>query len=200
VDIVGGGPTMLEQLGRLQRGGTTIIAASSVLRTLLRNTVTPSVVVSVDTDPANIVQLDGVDPEATRGIALVYHPQISPDIVSAWKGPRYFFGNELFMGGTVMHACADLAVQMGASEVHMIGMDFCYPGGKSHADGHQDQRDIAVGPQMRETIDGNGQHVYTSANLAQYHRFLENYIAKSSGVRWIKHGRAGVEVRGSTWA
>jgi uncharacterized Rossmann fold enzyme len=205
VTIVGGGPTLMEEMGTVY-DSTLVIAASSVLRTLLAGNawfprgIVPAVVVSVDTDPVNVCQLDGLDMERTRNIALVYHPQISPAFVAAWKGPRYFFANELFMGGTVMHVCADLAVQMGASEVHMVGMDFCYPGRKSHAAGHQDQREVPLRPELRETVDGNGQRVYTSANLAQYHRFLENYIAKSTGVRWVKHGRAGVSVRGAEWA
>jgi uncharacterized Rossmann fold enzyme len=205
VTIVGGGPTLMEEMGTVY-DSTLVIAASSVLRTLLAGNawfprgIVPAVVVSVDTDPVNVCQLDGIDMEQTRCIALVYHPQIAPAIVAAWKGPRYFFGNELFMGGTVMHAAADLAVQMGAAEVHMVGMDFCYPGGRSHAEGHQDGRIVGAKPELRETVDGYGNLVYTAPNLAQYHRFLENYIAKSSGVRWVKHGRGGVPVRGAEWA
>ncbi len=203
--IVGGGPTLMDEMGWLlddsnRQSGMTMIAASSVLRTLIGHGIRPGIVVTVDTDPANIVQLEGIDLEETRDIALVYHPQVTPKIIGAWKGPRYFFSNELFMGGTVVHACADLAVQMGASEIHMVGLDFCFPAGKSHAEGHQDKREVATTASLRETIDGNGQRVYTGANLAQYHRFLENYIAKCSGVRWVKHGRAGVPVRGSEWA
>ncbi len=200
VAIIGGGPTLSDEMTWVMDCCMPKIAASSVLRSLLKYEIYPDIVVACDTDPANIVQLDGVNLDDTKGIALVYHPQIAPAFVAAWKGPRYFFANELFMGGTVMHACADLAVQMGASEVHMVGMDFCYPNGKSHAEGHQDQRDIAPRPELRETVDGNGQRVYTSANLAQYHRFLENYIAKSSGVKWIKRGRGGVSARGAEWA
>ncbi len=204
VAIIGGGPTLADSLHWLRSTrtfGVGVIAASSILRTLLENGVTPDVVVTVDSDPANIVQLDGVDLELTRAISLVYHPHVVPAMVAAWQGPRYFlFGGELFLGGTVMHVCADLAVQMGATEVHMVGMDFCYPGGMSHAEGHQDLKEIGMRPTLFEAVDGNGGRVYTDRNLAMYHRNLENHIAKHPDVKWLKHGRAGVSVRGAQWA
>lgn len=207
VAIVGGGPSLqgeYEWLREQQASGMRIICTTSVLRVLLGQGITPDIAVIVDTAPTLAVdQLTGVDMEQTRGIQLVYHPTVTPEFPSAWLGPRYYYNNpsELYTSGTVMHTAAALAVLMGASEVHMVGLDFCYPAGKSHAEGTPDFHEETHRPSMFETVDGNGQRVYTDPNLAQYHRHLEDFIEHAGqGVHWVKRGRSGVSVRGAAWA
>lgn len=203
--IAGGGPSLKDEIKWLKEQkeiyNRTIICASTVLRLFLDNEITPDIVVVVDTGRDQIRHMEGVDADLTKNITLVYHPTVMPEFVGAWQGRRYYYNNpsELYTSGTVMHTVADLAVKMGAVEIVMLGCDFCYPANKSHVDGASHFKQIEARPSLIETLDGYGNKVHTDLNLAQYHRHLEDYIARADGVRWWKRGRAGVPVRGAKW-
>jgi hypothetical protein len=203
--VVGGGPTLLDQLEWIkteQQVGAIVSTVSTALSLLLKHHIKPDFTVVLDPEPRMIGHLKGVTEEQTRDLTLVYHPVVLPEFIAHWKGPRYFFADnsEIFASGTVTHAAADVAVKAGATHVTLVGCDFCYPGQKSHIPGVIDYEDVKLRPTLLETIDGNGEPVYTDFNLAQYHRHIEDYIAQSgSGAKWFKRGKGGVTVRGAEW-
>ncbi len=203
--IVGGGPTLLAELEWLrqeQTQGAKVIAASTALRLLLSHGVKPDFTLVVDTEPRMMGHLEGVTPEQTSNLALLYHPTVVPGFIAKWTGPRYYYADpkELYTSGTVMHTAADLAVKLGASEVVMVGCDFCYPGQHSHIPDTMDYTPIEMRPTLIETLDGHGELVYTDYNLAQYHRHMEDYITHSGkSAQWFKRGKGGVSVRGAEW-
>ncbi len=139
---------------------------------------------------------------ALTGTSFVYHPTILPGFVATWTGPRYYYlsPSELYASGTVVHVAADLATRMGASQITLLGCDFCYPGGQSHVESSPHRHEIESRPTLVETVDGNGDPVYTDFGLAQFHRHLEDYIAQQGNtVKWRKRGRGGVAMRGVDW-
>ncbi len=204
--VVGAGPSLIDELDWLYsafKDGAIVVTASTSVKTLLEAGAVPHVVVVVDTDPYLINHLSGVNMDAVTGTSLVYHPTVLPEFVAAWTGPRYYYLNraELYASGTVVHVAADLATKMGASQITMLGCDFCYPGNQSHVAGAHERHEINDRSTLLETVDGNGNTVYTDFNLAQFHRHLEDYIAQQGNtVKWRKRGRAGVSVRGIEWA
>lgn len=205
VIIVGAGPSLLGELDWLkvqQAAGAVIVAASTALRLLLSHDITPPFVAVVDSDPRMVGHLEGVTAEQTKSISLVYHPTVVPAFLASWTGPRLVFANnkDLYTSGTVMHTAADLAVRLGASDIVIVGCDFCYPDNRSHIPNVMDYEDIKQRPTLLDTTDGHGNNVYTDFNLAQFHRHLEDYITHSgTGAKWYKRGKAGVPVRGAEW-
>lgn len=204
--VVGSGPSLAGEMGWLRDqmdNGVVIVAASTALKALSAAGVAPDVVVSVDTDPRMVTVVDGVSPDIIKQAALVYHPTVSPELLAAWTGPRYYYieQGELYASGTVVHVATDLATKMGASQITLVGCDFCYPGAVSHVAGAPDFNEIRERSTLLETRDGHGNMVHTDFNLTQFHRHLEDYIAQNKqGIKWFKRGKTGVPVRGVEWS
>jgi len=200
--VVAGGPTASAHLDwiKAHQQSHQVIAVSRALLPLLEVGITPDVVVHIDPFPFSGPLFPG--PEDQRAVAsvLLYLSAINPALVSSWRGQRAWMREaDLFSGGSVVHAAADLAVQRGATEVHLVGVDFCLPGGQGHLAGARGESlNVAASP--LRTVDGFGRSVPTQEALVWYHRGFETLIAERPGIRWIKHDRRGVPLRGAEWS
>jgi len=215
IAIAAPGPTLSEAVGPLRRlaaGGGLVIAISTALQPLARGGLVPDYVVMIDglsIDPLTPAQ------RATFGaVPLVYAAEVQRATLEAWPGPRFACALErpryaalqarrplgaLWTEGTVAHSAVDLAVQLGAAEVQLFGLDFGYPGGESHARQTPDWQPQRRSERGRTVLDGTGRRLASDANLITYLRDLEAYVARHPSVRFRKSGRRGAALAGVSW-
>lgn len=219
--VVGSGPSLDDSIAWLAgaRADLFVAATNSALRPLVRRGVVPDVVVAIDPLPilaSHLMPPEGADEDAWwRALAevpLVYASTIASETRQAWRGPAYAAHlaqplydaleakrplGRLFCGGTVLHAAADLAALAGAGRLTLLGADFGYPGGKSHAAAAPAERAVGSSRLRLEVLDGHGAPIESEVNLVGYLRDLEDWIARHPRLRVGKRGRSGAAVRGA---
>jgi hypothetical protein len=208
--VAAAGPTLAGHLDVLREHAAPLIAVDAAVRTLLDAGVTPDVVVTVDTKPHGVVPHFDRDLDALAESVLVYLPVSPPAALELWPGrrlaayahhPRYAeLARELprarlYCSGTVFHAAVDLAVRMGARRVVLLGADFAFPGGMSHAAGAAQAAE--VGATGTWVLDGRGDRVATRPNLAGYLRDFERYVAIARGVEFANASQDGAAIEGA---
>lgn len=177
--IIGAGPSLTAALPELKRaaGRVLLVATDTALRTLAAAGIRPDLVVSVDAQPENRRDFDGVE---TSDLTLAFEAAVDPEVVRRFRGRRLGFPRghhqpqpdgserlglhpliELFFrhapprpylqgGGSVSHAAFDLARQLGCAPLVLVGQDLAYPGGTTHA---ADSYDVSA---WREETDRFG--------------------------------------------
>ncbi|WP_248802287.1 motility associated factor glycosyltransferase family protein [Pseudomonas sp. MWU13-2100] len=211
--VIGTGPTLEQQFDKLRALGEQpdrplFISVDTAYRPLREQGIRPDIVVSID----QRIGFRHLPPEASDGIPLVYMPMSDPQVLQAWKGPRYgsysispIYATVreqcrrglLFVGGSVLHPAVDLAVKMGAARITLFGADFAFPMNKTHA-GWQDG-DLGPGVDLAQhwVLDGQGRRVRTQLNFRRYLVELERYIARHPQVAFLNSSRAGARIVGA---
>jgi len=148
--ITGAGPSLESQLPLLKkyRSDSFLIATDTSLTFLLKNDVTPDLVISIDCQhityhhflsgyPKDIpLVLDLASPSWLTRLSnnIVFftsgHP-FSQLVNHKWRSFPFIDTS----GGNVSHAAISLADKLGAKEILLFGVDFSYPKGKSYARG-----------------------------------------------------------------
>ncbi len=148
--ITAAGPSLEEQLPLLkkQRTSGTLIATDTSLPFLLKHSIVPDMVISIDCQhityhhfmsgyPEKVpLVLDLASPNhlTRRTNKLVFftsgHP-FSRYVNNSWRKFPYIDTS----GGNVGHAAVSLAETLGAQTIHLYGADFSFPEGKSYARG-----------------------------------------------------------------
>lgn len=214
--VAAAGPTLRENYQRLKErdGDTLLIAVDAALKPLVREGITPDIVVTIDGVRDHIMALFDLDLTRFAKTPLVYFPIVHRDVLQRWPGPRYAaYGSSplyeelllqhpkglLYAAGTVLHAAVDLAVKMGGGKIVMMGTDFSFPGRRSHVANAVFCEDVAQSVHQEWVVDGHGGQVPTSKNLRGYLRDLERYIAQHPQVRFINSSRAGALISGAAY-
>jgi hypothetical protein len=184
------------------------ICVDTAFRPLLKNGIRPDVVVSID----QRISTRHLPPENTADITLVYMPMLDPLVLETWQGPRYgaysaspiyqsmrsqLPRGELYVGGSVIHPAADLAVKMGAAQITLFGADFAFPGDKTHAGWSDGDLGPQLGAAKHWVLDGHGQRIKTQLNFRSYLCELERFIAGHPQVRFYNSSRAGAMIAGT---
>ena len=152
--VTGAGPSLEGQLGALRalRAGAALFATDTSLPALLAHGLEPDVVVSIDCQATSLLHFGrGLPPRTVLALDLASPPSLARLGVrlggrllftaSAHPLSRYLDGAwRRFLaidtsGGNVSHAAVSLADRLGAAEIHLFGMDFSCPDGKSYARG-----------------------------------------------------------------
>lgn len=87
--LVAAGPSLAKNVEALRDVGRlgVIVAVDASYRFLVENGITPDYCVSIDADARMLSMIDGAPTEHTT---LIVQASASPELVAAWKGPRYF--------------------------------------------------------------------------------------------------------------
>jgi hypothetical protein len=192
---VGGGPTAPEFYPWILASGLPVFAASTMLLPLQRAGIKVDVTCIIDGSVVMPLHFAG----ALSDGELVHVPAVQAEIPANWQGPKTVRYAKDCPGSTVLLLCVNEAVRRGAEVVHLVGADFCYGGGRSHAAGVVTAYDIDM-HEPRETENGNGEKVRTERSLLHYRGELDIYVMEHPGVRFIKHGRNGTPTIGAEWA
>ncbi|MHC3400563.1 motility associated factor glycosyltransferase family protein [Aeromonas veronii] len=213
--VIASGPTLAQHLPKLagwlaHHPDWLVICVDTALVSLRSYGLAPHLVVSID-DALTPDRLPGVGLDT---VPLVYAPMVPSDTLNAWPGPRLTTYSAspmyaalarkhpkgtLHQGGSVIHPTVDLAVQIGCTEVLLLGCDFAFPGGQTHA-GWQDG---ALGPSASQAlswvVDGHGKRVSTNPNFTTYQIELERYMAAHPEVHFWNSSRDGAALLGSEY-
>jgi hypothetical protein len=186
------------------------ICVDTAFRPLLKHGIRPDVVVSID----QRISARHLPPEDTADITLVYMPMLDPLVLEAWQGTRHASYSaspiyqslraqlprgELYVGGSVIHPAADLAVKMGATQITLFGADFAFPGDKTHAGWNDGDLGPQLGAAKHWVLDGHGQRIKTQLNFRSYLCELERFIAGHPQVRFYNSSRAGAMIAGTVF-
>ena len=216
--VVGAGSTlesMLPSLARLQgQKHTPIIAVNTALRPLLEANITPDYVVAIDHGHRMLAHFLPCDASRLVHSALVYFPTLMPEVLEWWPGRRLCaYGSHprfdslrkespkasLFSSGTVLHPATALGVDLGASQVVLVGADFGYPHGHSHARGTAFVQQVSH--RSSYTLQNRrGVAIPTEANFIAYLRDLEGHILSTPGTEFFQSSADSATIEGARLA
>jgi hypothetical protein len=87
--VVGAGPSLRKNVAELKKVGKLglVICVDAAFRYMMAQGVVPDYCVTLDADSRMLSMVEGADTSKTT---LVAQASASPNLVAAWKGPRYF--------------------------------------------------------------------------------------------------------------
>lgn len=148
--VLAGGPSLDKLLPWVQqnRQNLLVIAVSRISYSLLQANIQPDIVVSVDPYPINL-KVSREMLEFQDGTLLVNEYHLSSNLLASWGGKKAFMGKrypwptplepENFpptVGNTVTNTAFALAMEAGAAQIILGGVDFCFSQeGYTHANG-----------------------------------------------------------------
>lgn len=213
--VIAGGPTATEQFSwiKKQREEFIVISASTALIPLGIAQIIPDYVVILDA-ASNMANHFAIEKKSNyENTTLIYSPVASHTAIKKWPGRRKIFLSlnpllnelikkhpqaELYSGGSVAHSNAALALLLGATELYLVGYDFCFPFEKSHL-----EHSTLATPIPDETelmvINGYNKPVKSFLNLIGYKDALEQFIAIHPEVNFYNTGKDGAEIKGAEW-
>lgn len=193
--VFGAGPSAPEFYPWAKQNGHMVIAPSTMLLPLQRAGIRVDVCCIVD--GSIVMPLHFVDAD-TSG-ELVYVSAVRPDIPQEWKGTRTIVDGRDCCGSSVLHLCVMEAIRRCAEPLHLIGADFCYGRGLSHAEGVVTAYDIHR-HEPREETNAHGEKVLTERGLLHFRSELAHIFLKHPGTRVLRYGRSGLDIPGIEWA
>ncbi|WP_409368010.1 motility associated factor glycosyltransferase family protein [Lysinibacillus sp. 38-6] len=157
--IASGGPSLTKQLPLLKkyRDKFILIAAGTTINSLLKNTIRPDFVISVDGGEINRNHFENLHIE---DFPIIYCPTVHYGIRQKFKDGYYFLPliesdlkyhysrfskNDIDIimdGSSVANYAYNLALLMTTGPVAMIGQDLAYTSGLTHADGNLNKKNI----------------------------------------------------------
>ncbi len=152
VAVVGAGPSLDKNVDILRDFPGIIIACDRAAKALTARDILPDIVVAVDPRPYHIARM--LDYAESANQTLVASVLLHPDAVKAWRGRVLYMSHEnpgtqffdhclphLFPGmpalyclGNVGNTGVQLAADMGAGKIVLVGQDYGYRDGKMSAD------------------------------------------------------------------
>lgn len=212
VILLGGGPSLDHKLAWLKehRAGKTVLAVGTVWAKLLREGIAPDCVVVLDPLDRTFRQFPD---EPGEDIPLILASSAQWRLGKYYKGPKYLalqrdfdravklaeeLGEELFDAdaGTVTSFGLDIAIRLGAVRVWLLGLDFAYPEGRTHAEGTPDADRISTDA-LDRVKSVTGGMVATDGLFNMYREAVEAQIRKASHVRIINISDCGAYVEGA---
>jgi hypothetical protein len=226
VIIVAAGPSLDRQLPALRTlaGRALIIAADTAWRPLAAAGIDPHVVVAVDPTEINGEHLLKVPSRSQPW--LIAEPSIDPRVSAAfgyragafrvanhhpwpWVGTLGISPPVVRVWGSVITACADLALSFGGDPIVFAGADLAFTGGQPYCRGTTFERDwartVAFGWSLRETWDRvlasrpavmapglDGQETRTAPYLIEFRDWLVERAAEHPERRFVNTTGAGI--------
>ncbi|MDR2023418.1 MAG: DUF115 domain-containing protein [Hungatella sp.] len=187
-----------------------IITGSRTVEALVKNGILPDLIVSVDPVDANFDMMKNC---LNLEVPLAFYEYSNRYLVGNYKGDKIFLSllfsqtiegfenyQGVYCGGSVAHACIDIANMMGCSPIVFLGQDLAHTYNKHHADSAVFDYDKGL-PYGATAIvkDVYGKPVGTTITLDHYRRRLEHYISiykDQKRIRFINCSY-GVEIKGA---
>lgn len=201
--VLAGGPSLdgLLPWVREHRRDLLVIAASRISRSLLQAGIQPDISVSVDPQNFNLYVCKEML-EFQEGTLLANNYHLSPNLLATWAGPKVFIGPRypwetplqpeclpVCGGTTVTNTALDLAVQTGATQVVLGGVDFCFAQqGHTHASGTTEHAMGSMPQRCELQVETNSGMMADSASgyvKSGEHIDVQAYLAGEQGCRVI---------------
>jgi glycosyltransferase involved in cell wall biosynthesis len=190
-----------------------IIATDSAFTCLIKQSILPHVVVSVDPINVNMRKFDQLTPDLLKKTSLVYSPYVFPDIPALFSGPKFVFNEHNLLcqwalplwypaktlpyGFSVSHYAFYLARLMGADPIIFVGLDLSFPGKKGHAQNSGSIWSRGFKFENLPVVPGlKGEMVPTMNGFINMITLFEKEIAKTDAV-CIDATEGGARIRGT---
>ena len=196
VIVVSAGPSLTAALPTLAllAERAVIVATAPTVPVLLTNGIRPDIVVTVDPFPENLAHFV---PWAGVPVPLVYYQRAFHRILDFHHGPQCAFSMRdeaslplkrdsrpsiFFPGGSVAFSALQLAHHMGGHPVVLVGQDFAFADGRTHATGVDYGRDVpdgqtaATGEQLLQVPGVSGAPVTTNGLYYSYLLHMQEYL------------------------
>ena len=168
-----------------------ILAVGSAIGPLMKNGITPHLVVSIDPGENNFHHFKDLE---TTGLNAVFGSTIYPEITRNFKGnifwgdlDTYDFNIEkeleiekgiLKSSTSVVVATFQLATQLGGNPIVFVGQDLAYSNMRSHAEGNPLQKSISVSENELFEVEGINGTVYSNKKFWRMKLRLEEELKK----------------------
>lgn len=209
VVIVAAGPSLDESIDFLKSSGDrVIISVGTVLKKLLGLSVIPDYCVQLDPYPPVYKQVEGIlNSTVPLIIGMSTYWKVGQDyrgekmiaFMKGMTGNTDYKGKSKYLfevGSSVTTLAIDIAMQMGASAVYLIGVDMAYRNGMSHTTGTQYQLKSS-NDNMLQIESNSGEMVYTTATLNDNKRWIEEEIVKYPHIPVYNLSKTGALIRGA---
>lgn len=213
--VVSGGPSLDQNIEVMKKHKDRlkdcfIITGSRTVDALIKNGITPDLIVSVDPVDANF---DMMKEHLDLTVPLAFYEYSNRYLMKHYKGEKIFISlllshtvkamehlKAVYCGGSVSHACIDIAAMLGCSPILLIGQDLAYTDQKHHADSATFLYDSTINyaPQtLAKNI--NGQWVGSTVTLDYFRKNLELYINQYKDHPFIRFINCsyGAEINGA---
>lgn len=203
--VLGAGPSLDRKAMReltLSRESLILIACDRAVKPMLDYGLQPDYVLSVEIQAGGADKMRGL--KGLSGIPLVFDPLCCPETVHNYPGPLYTFDKpdvvkdkgKLRMGTAVVIYAIGLAEVLECPEIVLVGVDLAYPGGKLHADGVAQVREVLEGEVTIPSVTGGRvlSDIYFAANVEEIMK------AASEGVCLVQTSPAGAWIEGASHA
>lgn len=213
--VVSGGPSLDQNIQDMLKykeklKNYFIITGSRTVKSLVSNDILPDMIISVDPVEANY---DMMKDYLDLDIPLAFYEYSNRYLVRDYKGEKIYIAalfsqtieafkklKGVYCGGSVAHACIDIANMLGCSPIIFVGQDLANTYQKHHADSASFDYDNNI--DYREHIlvlDVYGNQVGTTVTLNHYRKRLELYIGKYKHQKRIKFINCsyGAEITGA---
>lgn len=164
-----------------------IITGSRTVEALVQNGIRPDMIVSVDPVDANY---DMMKDYLDLDVPIAFYEYSNRYLIRDYKGDKIFISllfsqtvkgfeqlKGVYCGGSVAHACIDIANMLGCSPIIFAGQDLAYTYNKHHADSAVFDYDKTLHYRTQISVkDVYGKQIGTTVTLDHYRRKLEHYI------------------------
>lgn len=210
--IVAGGPSVDENMDFLEKnkGKMPILVVGTVFKKLIQAGIRPDLVAVMDPSPITIEQFQGMEEET---VPLMISTTTYWRCGALYKGEKYLApaltgscepanvyaenvpGGGWECGGTVTIFLVRAALSFGAKEIYLVGADFAYPNGYTHADGayRRIKKDLT---KLMPVEDASGGIVYTDEIMNMYRQRMEELIEQERDVCFINLSKIGAKIKG----
>lgn len=217
--ITGSGPSLQKDIEWLKKlkSHAIIIAAGSSVQALVKNGITPHLVVFMDGSEINNKVFK--NPETLKA-PLLFTSSAYYEISNRKSDDKFFAVmrndnmSQYYMGltqdqlvisstPTVTGTAMQVAIRLGARKIVMMGQDLSFPNDQFYADGvvHFDSNTIetSVKNAPYEVLNVHGGHNRTNSSFLFMKNALEELIAAFPEVEFINSTRDGAAIEGSNW-
>jgi hypothetical protein len=210
--VVGGGPSLDDNIEfiRNSMGNKTIIAVTTVFDKLISLGIKPDMIIASEMGKAVFKYIEN---HLEEKIPLILAPTLYWKYAEYYKGEKYLapvpsnadMAVRLYKqnikpwrsGFTVTVLAAEAAIKLGASRIYLVGADFAYPGGFTHAKGAA-YRDSTSEKSNKYYVEAtNGGKVETTPDLDMFRREMEKLIENSGDVDFINTSKNGAKIKGT---
>lgn len=209
--VAAAGPSLDENIEFLRenKGKKTIIAVGTVFKKLITNDIIPDMVAVLDPQARTYKQVEGMEEqEVPMLIAMSAYWKFA----AAYQGEKYLiptadmeeivqFAKEKELkvwncGGTVTALAIEIAIEFGAENIYLVGVDLAYPNGVSHATGTMDRSNKNLSNLIQ--VEGvNGQMVYSERVFEIYRKWMEDRIEGTPHITYYNMSRIGAKIAGA---
>lgn len=215
--IVSAGPSLEENIKTMVTNKEIlnkyfIVAGSRTLKALLKNGITPDIIVTIDPVDENYeMMIDYLDSE----IPIAYYEYSNRKILSEYKGEKIYLSailtkvveelntlKPIYLGGSVAHTAIDVARSLSCNPIILVGQDLAYTNNKHHAKDAIFDLDNKINYSTNLYVeDVFGNDILTNDTLNNFRETLEEYIKKDkkdNEVEYINVSK-GARIEGTTY-